>query len=240
MPTPTFLRAAVFSRPIAASLRNGLVDYWPLQDASPLGLRGNSLTPTVNPPTSTDGPGGQLFRASHFNEANLEWFSIADSSVVSMGAGVRCSICAWYLLDSLLEVRDIAAKRAGAGALEYYWRYESALDRMNFEVSPNGSTPVTSVSSAAAPSIATWYFGVVWYDGAALHMQINNGAVQSTPYTGDIFNGAEALRIGASNADAGGNGGWNGKLAGVGLWKRALSNAERAYLYNNGSPRVVR
>lgn len=231
--TITTLGAGKGTLAVASPLLTGLVSYWKLEEASGTRFDAHGTNHLTDNNTVTQAT-GRVGNAAQFTGSNLEFLSIADNSSLSMGAGARFTLAAWVYLTSKGDTRNIIAKRAGVGDLEYYMRYNLASDRFNLEVSPDGFTPVTSVDANASgsPALNTWYFVVAGYDGSQLLIQVNNGTVNTQPYNSDVYDGGSLFQLGAWS---GANELWDGRIDEAGLWKRWLTAGERTQLYNGGA-----
>lgn len=234
----------LFNDPRGRSLLNGLVGYWPLDEASGTrrDLSGNGLTLTDNNTvTGAAGPSSKLPLAGQFTAANSEWLSIADNAALSMGAGVRMSGCAWAYKDSSpANNMHVAAQSEGTGDQRaWVLRWNTTSDRYEFAVDSNGSgfDATVTANTFGAPANSAWHFLTWWYDGTNIYLSVNNGAADSAAFSADIFNSSANFDIGATNDT--GILLWNGSITGMGLWKRALTAAERAYLYNSGAGRQL-
>ena len=93
------------SSPIS-TLRNGLIGYWDFDETSgnrAAAFQAGSLTMTDN--NTVGNAAGKLGNAASFVRANSEDFSIADSALVSMGAGsnTQFAFTAWVLYNSAVN-----------------------------------------------------------------------------------------------------------------------------------------
>lgn len=222
----------------ARTLKNDLVAYWKLDEAS--GSRAdavgaNTLT-DVNTVTGNPGPSGALPLASQFTAVNSEYLTIADNAALSMGAGVRMTVAAWTYFDSKTGPHCMVGKWQNAVSNEYALNYDSVADRFKFNVSSSGvNSTLVSADALGAPATATWYLVIGWYDGTNISIQVNNGPVTSAAFTADIFDGTAELDIGRLGSVV--TQYMDGRIAGVPLWKRVLTPGERSWLYNGGAGR---
>lgn len=208
------------------ALTDNLVSWWSLDEAS--GTRYDSHGTNHLTDNNTVGSAtGKVGNAASFVAANSESLSIVDNASLSMGAGVRLTIAAWVHATSLAFENNIVAKRTGH--LEYYLRVRN--NRFDFEVSATGATPVYTVVGANTITTGVWYFVVAGYDGTNLFLSINDGALRTTAYIGDIFDGTSSFVVGSRGT----NDYWTGEIDEVAIWKRALSSAEITELYNSGA-----
>ncbi len=233
--TPTMRRAGVPRG--RSTLLNGLISWWELDESS--GIRHdrhgtNHLTDnnTVAQAAGVSGVGN----AALFTAANSENLSIADNAGLSIN-DCPFSVCAWCYLDSKPTISTILAKRYdGAYDGEFSLVHAQASDRFLFWL-PNGPSSATDVvaNSLGSPSLAAWYLVVAWYDAAAstINIQVNNGTVDSAAKTGTLRDSAGPFRIGGQQNSP--TSFFDGRIARVGVWRRALTAPERAELWNNGA-----
>src|SRR3990167_7878478 len=118
--------------PIPAALRNSLIGYWKLDEAS--GNRADSFSSNTlvdfNTVTGNPGPSGKISLASQFTRANSEALTLADNTGMSMGAGLRMSACAWAYMDSEPAAgMCVLSKWQGGGAREWGLYRNNANDR---------------------------------------------------------------------------------------------------------------
>lgn len=208
--------------------------HWKLNEAS-----GNA-TDSIGSNTLTDNntvtsAAGKIGNARQFTAANSESLTIADNAVLS-GGNIDFTIAGWVYLDSKSVDRVFCAK-GSSGNYEYVIRYNAAFDTFQAFFYHDG-TNSSSVSATSLGTIATgtWYFVVVWHDSVSdtINIQVNNGTVDSAAANAaGIFNGTGTFALGkqgSDNVDF-----WDGRIDSVTVWRRALSPAERAALYNGGS-----
>jgi len=156
------------------------------------------------------------------------------------GGTASFSISAWVYLDSKpADLMGIVSKfEIGAGrALEYtlYWNHTS--DRFVFDVTELNTTGFLATADAfGAPSTGTWYHIVARRDDAAglVKIKINDSFENTTAMTTGkvVTSGSQPLYIGKRSTAAGNT--WLGRIDAVGLWPRAIIDAEITELYNAG------
>lgn len=215
-------------------LTDSLVGYWKMDETS--GTRadssGNAYTLTdTNTVTSNT---GKISNAAQYTAANSEDLRRSDNANLS-GCDCDFTISAWVYLDTKGTSRSIVSKYSTTGTnREYNLYFGNGADRFRIEVSNDGTNLVTlDASSLGSPATATWYFIVAWHDSVAntLNIQVNNGTVDSMAHTTGVNDGTANFMIGART----GTFYWDGRIDEVGMWKRVLSSAERAALWNSGA-----
>ena len=97
-------------------------------------------------------------------------------------------------------------------------------DRVHFSVNFDGNYLMTR----DAPADHGWHFYVVWYDGADLFLQIDDGPVHSAAVTVTPSPDTGVFRLNPSGVG-------RGYVDELGKWDRVLTADERAALYNGGA-----
>jgi hypothetical protein len=95
---------------------------------------------------------------------------------------------------------------------------------------------VVQASTFGTPSTGTWYFLVAHHDSVnnQIGISVNNGTTDTTATTGGVRDGTAPFRVGAfGNATSP----FDGRIDAVMIWKRLLTAAEKAYLYDSGNGR---
>jgi hypothetical protein len=231
--------AATVTERTLAGLWTDLVAYWKLDE--PSGVRddyvGSSHLTDNNTVTQATGKVGN---AGQFTRANSEWLSRADNAALSMG-DIGFTICGWMYFDSVTagQQRILVSKHRTPLDSDDDYAYTIEVNGsgyFSFAVG-NGAGGFSGWNQATAFGQATtgqWYFVVCWHDPTAntVNLQINNGTVFSWSYSGGSYDDVGAFQIGRhDNA----NSLMNGRIDGVGIWKRVLTSDERSELYNGGN-----
>ncbi len=224
---------------IGRGLTRNLISHWRLNEASGNALDSwgaNTLTDNATV-TATTGPNFNIPAARQFTAANTEFFNVGTNASLEMVAGNRMAITAWVYLDSNSSQITIAGKWNAVGNQRgYLLDYLSSGTRFRFIVSPDGTTNGNVTANAIGnPATGVWYFLAGWYDGVNLYASANGTFPTATPYTGDVFTNTADFKIGAINASSNY---WDGRIASVSLWKRALNYGEVVWLWNGGFGRL--
>ncbi len=172
---------------------------------------------------------GKLGNAAAFSRANGVSLFIKNNADLSVG-DVDFTITAWVYLDNTKDEQVFLAKLF---PFEYTLEYAGGhIQRVKFLLHDGLREHTLYAESFGAPSPRAWFFLVAWHDATTntLNIQINNGPVDETPHSSGANSGTGALYLGGSRN------GWylDGRIDGVGFWKRVLSPAERSRLYNGG------
>jgi hypothetical protein len=88
------------------------------------------------------------------------------------------------------------------GDIGWYWHMDAA-NNLVWTVTTDGSTQLNDITYAWSPSLATWYFITVDYDGAKYRMYVNGAMVGSSTTARNIWNSGEALGIGTNSIASG-------------------------------------
>lgn len=220
-------------------LLDKLVSYWPLdeQSGNRRDLVGNNTLTDNATVTGNPGPSSNLVLASQFTALNTEYLSITSNSSLQTG-DIDFTWCFWVYLDSITGQMMFVAKYGSAGFREYLVGLNGAGTRWLIEVSSDGTAAVSNAAGTLVPTTTAWHFLVAWHDSIndTLNLQVDNDTLGSTAYSSGVFVGTEDLRIGFGNAA--GDTATNGRICGVGFWKRVLDASERTWLYKDGIGRL--
>ncbi|CAG0926907.1 hypothetical protein TFLX_00255 [Thermoflexales bacterium] len=219
----------------APSLENGLVSYWKLDEAT-----GNALDVLgTNPLTATNAPGstvGMVQGARTFS-GDHQYFSIPTRPSVEVG-DTSFTFTAWVSMTDKANHRNFVGKQIEITETDrdYSLYYDINFDRFIFQVAgPDGVTLTRAMAnSLGSPAANVWYFLAGGYDAARgyVWISVNGDLRETTPFTGNAHVGQAPFMLGAvDNPYYGYHSGWMDE---VGFWKRALTSAEVAALYNNG------
>lgn len=228
-----------------STLYNNLVAYWALNEISagsaPVSRLDSVGTNTLTDNNNCPSAAGKIGNAASFTIASSQSLSIADNAALSMG-DVNMAMACWVNLAAIATSQEIVSKYTNTGGgREYQLFFEPSTPRFWFQVRNTAQTAFGTVvaNNFGAPSAGTWYLLCANHDADnnALHISVNAGTRDTTAaYTGGIYNGTSAFRIGADNS-----GNYLGGLIDmVGVWKgRILTTAEEAELYNGGAGKAL-
>ena len=230
-------------------LLTSLISYWSLDEASdgsaPVTRADSHGANHLTDNNTTASAAGKVGNGADFELANTESLSIADNAALSMG-DIDFSIAVWVKFESApldAQGMTIVSKwDVFTNHREYAlrWRKNTAtsLDHLEFVVSNDG-TAVMSVPAATlgTPTAGVWYFVVAWHDAASntINIAVNNGATNSAAHTTGVLDSDSAFYLGSLNGVPAYY--MDGIEDEVAIWKRTLSAAERAWLFNSGNGR---
>lgn len=219
------------------ALTDSLISHWKLNEAS--GTRDDShSTNHLSDNNTVTSATGKVGDAGDFEAMNTEFLSLSDNAAMSTGATSFTFAC-WVQLESTgsENFSTILSKdTVASGHREYNLIYEKVANRFSFSAGRTGSTTVDSAiaNNFGAPSLATWYFIVAWYDRDldTVNIQVNNGTANSAAKTIDPPDGTGSFFIGklGNNQFY-----WDGLIDSVSFWKRVLTSDEKTQLYNSGN-----
>lgn len=226
------------SRVFATDLTTSLTSYWKLDEAS--GARADSVGTNNLTSNNTVGQAvGKLTNAAQFNSASSRYLSITDNASISVG-DIDFTVGAWVYLDSKSADQAIAGQYyTTTNQRSWNINYQAAADRFRFAVSADGTSVAGQFDNVIAdnfgsPSTGTWYYIVAWHDSVAntINISVNNGPANSLSHTTGVLDSTGPFTIGALGNPLQY---FDGRIDGVGLWKRVLTSQERTNLYNSGN-----
>lgn len=204
---------------IATLLAMGPKLYWPYADTggTAADVSGNALTGTVGSGVTVgqagllngEGtPGSFLFTPPH------DGVAVADDPDLDLG-------------DSLTIVMVIRAATVGANrtlAIKGGGAYYLRADNNNLQLLSAGVAVIcTSVGDPI--DVDTTYLVIVAKDGATVVMEVNHTDVTGAVTDSTLTNNTEGFGVGSSEGD------WDGLIAHVALFDRALDGTERTSLF---------
>jgi hypothetical protein len=159
------------------------------------------------------------------------YLKIASNASLQMGTTMAGA--GWIRFHDIANPnQDILGKKSntGVGGDEWFLQVNSTTtlrwgfsNGASYQVA-NWSTPIAALQ---------WYFIYFDWDGANLHVNVNNGTQVTLAATGPINTGNAAVRFGADGSDGTD---LNAYLDAWALWKgRVLTAGEQTQLYNGGT-----
>ncbi|MBC7767068.1 hypothetical protein H7Y21_03690 [Arenimonas sp.] len=178
---------------------------------------------------------GKVSSAAFFSGSN--YFTINDNEELSAGKNKDFTIAGWVNLDETISTQAMVLKfNSEQNQREYGIFYSGNEHHFIFSLSSDGvhNTKLESKSSGQVDP-NTWYYVVAWHDSVSntMNIQVNNGPVDSSTYTGGVYDGTSNFSVGAWNN--GSKGLLKGKVDALGFWRRVLSSEERSVLYKSGA-----
>lgn len=175
--------------------------------------------------------------ASEFVRANNEYLSIADNAAVSAGE-TAYTVAFWARSADVSQTQLFVSKDSTGAPNREFFIYTSS-SKFTFSASEDGGTPFTTVvaNNKGALSNDTWYFVIAWYDqdNQTLNISVDNGVEDEENFVATgIHDGGAAFEVGTRSGTGAGVA-VDGRMAGLGIWKKVLTNAEEIALYNAGN-----
>ena len=209
---------------------NGLVGYWPF-NGNANDESGNGNNGTVNGATLTTDRFGNANSAYSFNGTS-NYIQVAHNSIFDFETPNSITISSW-IKTSMTTGAVIVQKQSGVGATQNGVSC-GILDTNGYlhgvSKKTNGTQSLISHPASGFNNnnwhhfVYTFSAGVakIYLDGALLNSQTNTGSTIANSTTNLIFGYGLPLN----------NFYYNGKLDDIGIWNRALSQAEITAMYN--------
>lgn len=220
------LAIAFFPFTSEAALSDSLVSYWAFE--------GNS----TDSHGSNDGTDANISYNASFGKVGQGIDCNGTTSDIDLGSDASLNITssmtlnAWIDLDDKNSYRRFIAKGSETGTVDtqYAMMYHQALNK--WYVYTSDRTVTYSDAYSLAVNINEWHMVTMVFNGSNVIIYVD-GANKVTGSAIAALN-SSANNLSFCNDSAGANFA-NGQMDEVGLWNRALSDAEVSQLYNSGS-----
>ena len=190
--------------------------------------RGNNLTDNNTVTQAV----GKIGSAAQFTAANSESLSLADNADMSMGTGKRRTWSFWVYFDTVpASVMGLVMKWHSSGEREFAI-IKSATNAIALVVSSDGAAASATATSTITVTTGQWYHVLAGYDGTNIYLSVDNETLVSAAFSADVFDGAQAFRLGAYSD---GSNFLNGRLDACRVYDRWLTAGERAEEWNSGA-----
>ena len=238
-----YTMAGVFTACAMASgaITDGLIAHWKFDETNGFTAYNSVATnhgglvnfPAGNSHWTNGQAGGALrFRGPGFNHFVL--VTNYPNPIFAM------SLSAWVWAEARPTWASIAKNWGGSVSGQFHFGLQdTAGDLSNFLTVSGGSQPNTR--EGALFPIGSWQHVAFTADGAQMRIYRNGVQAGSVGYGGNLgVPPIKALGIGAklndagTGADAGAPGYWQGRIDDLGMWNRALSEAEILSIYTGG------
>jgi hypothetical protein len=226
---------AVPARTAPASLLDGLVGYWPLDDLSGEDASGNGLDGEVMGVIDTTedrlgNPTGAMlfsgFAEDHVDLGDEEEFQITGAM----------SVAAWVILDSAnFNNGRIISKSGAGGSRAWSLNIESGNSDPTFQIAIDGANNLSVSDLDPLPQDEWVHMTGVYRPGEQTEIYVNGelkGILDADIPDEQFSDNGLPVLIGARNQCD--NCGWVGSIDDVALWSRALSEEEVLSLFQNG------
>jgi hypothetical protein len=218
-----------------ASLLDGLVGYWPLDDLSGDDASGNGLHGEVmGVIDTTEDRLGNPTGAMLFSGFADDFVDLGDEEAFQMTGAM--SVSAWVILDSAnVNNGRIIAKSGLGGSRSWSLNIESGNSDPTFQIAIDGNANLSVSDIDPLPQDEWVHMTGVYRPGDRTEIYVNGELKEfldvGIPDEQFSDNGLPVL-IGSRNQC--GNCGWMGSIDDVALWNRALDEAEVVQLFQNG------
>lgn len=218
-------------------LKQSLVAHWRLEEAAGAtradSVGTNNLTDVGTVAQTT----GKIGNGINVYSSDAKYLTAVDSDCPNLSMGdVDFTIAAWVQLYATPASSFYAVSKGlnGANNNEYILGFNGATQLYAFIVANNTNSTTVNASDFGLPPTSTWAFVVAWHDSVlnTINICVNNGTVNSVARTGGSYDSTNAFNIGGINS---GSVLWNGLIDEVSVWRRVLTAAEIAALYNGGN-----
>lgn len=202
------------------ALTDSLVAYYSLDDTADATGNGYTLTNTGSVPFNA----GKISNGADFTPND----SLNNNSVLGATSYPKSFSC-WFKADSVSGDRAVIS--LSDGSVHYYdLKIDTGSGTIVFR--SNNNTQAANVDTGITPSTGTWYHCViVQHSNVSVSLYVNNTKTNTTATTyiatvSQFYLGY----LGRSSV-------WyfDGLIDEVGVWNRALSDAEVSDLYNSGA-----
>lgn len=218
------------------ALTDGLVEYWPLNEASGDALGAHASKTFSDYHTVGSGTGHMYAAARDFEETSTEYFSRARDT--DIGGGADFTFACWWNMES----------SPGSGS-DYHMVFTSIYAATGWSLGFVNNGILQAFLQIGASTIYTahtdpdgfdynlgeWHLVIGWYDHSEATCYIvidDDQALGSATGTAGAAMG-DGCAIGArwwGDATC-----WDGLLQGAAYWNRILSETERAAVWNGGA-----
>ena len=235
-------RWAVLANPVAVArlqtdILVGLVDYWKSDETSGdlLGAHAHPGKTFTEVGTVGSNAGKVYPTAREYSGPGTTDKQVRDNDDVRF-ADIDFTVAVWWYQyttpDGETSLYHYIVHQDG-----YDGGYTIGLNNGNqlFFMSGRGEgvTDIIHSSSAIPAPNGTWHFAVCWYTASdhVLHMVIDNGT-EETLIGGARAKGTNSVKVGGDELTANT---MDGRIGPLMMWNRALTSAERSYLWNNNA-----
>lgn len=222
-----------------ASLRSGLVAYWPLNetatsgDVTALDASGNGKHLTSN--NSVLSAAGKIGNARDFVAANSEFLSIASNADMQFG-DKDWTMSLWFNADDWGSYQIVAKDASGGRELEHSLIVQSTINRFTTVFYHSGGQ-VSQNWPLASLSVGVWHFLAFRHINSTgvITGRVNTSTTTFTRPSGQTWNATSTAFTLGSRVFIPFQQYFNGLIDECARWNRALSDAELDTLYNSGS-----
>jgi hypothetical protein len=228
------LRGGIVSSSAAAAgpdpLLTDLISYWKL-DASGVTVDSHGSN-TLTDNNTVGSAAGKIQEGVSLVAASSEYLSRVSNASLELG-NIDFTIQAWFKATTFPATSPVVVAKSSPAGWDYYLYHNGS--GFSFDVG-TGAGRAGQVADSSTFNTGTWYHILCWHDAAAdtVNIQTNNGTIFSATTSG-VAPAVNNFLFHIGAADSGTAEFWNGVIDEVAFWKRTLTEAERARLYNSGN-----
>ena len=228
---------------IADNINDGLIGHWKLngnEDENLVAIDSSQSFLDAELLEFLDGDpewwvDGQIDGSLKFTSENKNFAVVSEYEKPSNAL----TISAWVWASSSEPWGSILKNWGDGKAGQFHFGLNASGQQLSNYISTSAGKSYSVTEDESFP-LESWQHVVTTVDGLSVKIYRNGKLVGSTPYQGALVeNELQSIGIGAKLNDDGswvsdGAGYWNGKMDDIGLWNRALTNAEILGIYQTG------
>ena len=228
---------------IADNINDGLIGHWKLngnEDENLVAIDSSQSFLDAELLEFLDGDpewwvDGQIDGSLKFTSENKNFAVVSEYEKPSNAL----TISAWVWASSSEPWGSILKNWGDGKAGQFHFGLNASGKQLSNYISTSAGKSYSVTEDESFP-LESWQHVVTTVDGLSVKIYRNGKLVGSTPYQGALVeNELQSIGIGAKlNDDASwvsdSAGYWNGKMDDIGLWNRALTNAEILGIYQTG------
>ena len=211
------------------ALTDNLQAFYKLSDTSD--SSGNNRTLTNNGDVSF--ASGKIGNAAVFDGDFSKYLDIPNGNQVLQGA-TGFSFSAWFNKSADVAWQRLFGFSSNSGPMALFCTTDSQAGSNSIEFGfydiLNGNGVNTTISEFS-PSVGQWYHVVGTISSDKIKLYVDGQQISESDKTFNFSESYDTYFVGSQYQDTP----FNGQVDAVGIWNRALSGAEVAELYNNGT-----
>lgn len=213
----------VFYNPIMVT--DGLIFYLDAGNTKSYtgsGTAWNDLIGRVNNGTITNSPTYSSSNGGFFTfvAASSQYVTCGNNTILDVGSNI--TVNCWFNADSVSSYQVLVAKVVSDFSLGWELANSSGTLRMTLRPS---ATQINLVQGAIA--VSNWYMATMTFNGTTARLYLNGSQTGSTSSGGPVtLNSTQVLTVARRDPNTGVPSYFNGKIALVSMYNRALSDEE--------------
>jgi len=208
-----------------------LVSFWKLDEASGTRYDAFGSNDLTDNNTVGQGTGNVYANAADFVAANAEYLNSASSNFDFVD---EMTVCAWIKIDAYSSTGNWIINKRGNTTDGWHLTCINSDGKVYFAVQPDSGAEF--ITSSSTLSTGSWYFIHGQITGTTFKLGVGGTWENTSTYSGTLSSSSNDLRVGTAS--------WiedlslrhDGLIEAVGIWNRALSDAEITALANKNDP----